>query len=103
MLKKRKSPLDVLFPERDNIRMYHINKPKTVEQITRIPVSGLALDKVVMIDNHSYQYKGQQTIKKQGIKKTIYLFKGVSTSTDREFTVNKAPTFKLVNDVLKMN
>lgn len=103
MLKKRKTPLDVLFPERDNIRMYHINKPKTVEQILNIPVSGIALEKIVMIDNHSYQYKGQQTIKKQGIKKTVYLFQGITTSINKQFTVDKAPTFKLVNDVLKMN
>lgn len=74
-----------------------------METIAVIPVSGLPLDKMVMIENHSYQYKGQQTVKKNGGRKTVYSFKGVSTTIDKEFTVNKAPTFKLVNDILKMN
>lgn len=71
--------------------------------ISIIPISGIALDKVVMIENHSYQYKGQQTVKKQGVKKAVYLFKGVSTSAVKEFTINKAPTFRMVHNVLKMN
>lgn len=103
MLKKRKSPLDVLFAERDGIRMYHISKPKIMNQQPLIPISGIALDNIVMINNHSYQYKGQKTVRKQGIKKTVYLFKGVSTKIDQEINVTKSPTFKLVNDVLKMN
>lgn len=74
-----------------------------METIALIPVSGLPLDKMVMIDNQSYQYKGQQIVKKNGVRKTVYSFKGVSTTIDKEFTVNKAPTFKLVNDILKMN
>ncbi|MEC3875959.1 hypothetical protein [Chryseobacterium salviniae] len=71
--------------------------------ISIIPISGIAIDKVVMIENHSYQYKGQKTVRRQGIKKTVYFFKGVSTSVDKEFYVTKAPTFRLEHNVLKMN
>ena len=56
-----------------------------------------------MIENHSYEYKGQQKVKRNGIKKNIYLFKGVSTTIDKEYNVTKPPTFRLINDVLKMN
>ncbi|MCW3168933.1 hypothetical protein OMO38_10405 [Chryseobacterium sp. 09-1422] len=97
-LKKRKTPLHVLFGEREALK----NK-SNMTTISIIPVSGIAIDQMVKIDNHSYQYKGQQTVKRNGIKKTVYQFKGVSTSVDKEFNVTKAPTFKMVNSVLKMN
>ena len=96
-LRKRKTPLHVLFGEREAL------KNNSMTKISLIPVSGIALDKVVMIENHSYKYKGQKSVKKQGIKKTVYLFQGVSTSVNKEFNVTKAPTFTLVNNVLKMN
>lgn len=103
MLKKRKTPLDVLFAERDGIRMYHISKPKVMNQQPLILISGIAIDSIVMINNHSFQYKGQKTVRKQGTKKTVYHFKGVSTTLDQNINVTRSPTFKLVNDVLKMN
>lgn len=103
MLKKRKTPINALFAEREGIRMYHIIKPQTMNQQSLIPISRITIDEIVMIDKHSYQYKGQKTVRKQGIKKTIYLFKGLSTTVDREFNVTKAPAFKMENKILKMN
>ena len=100
-LKKRRTPIDVLFGERENIRIYPVKN--NFMNTDLIPVSGIKIDQMVMIENHSYQYKGQKTIKKTGVRKTVYFFKGVSTSIDKEFNVTKNPTFKLINDILKMN
>jgi hypothetical protein len=102
VLRKRKTPLSALYPEREALRNNPL-KPLNMETIPIITISALKLDRMVMIDNHSYQYKGQQTVRKNGGKKTVYLFKGVSTTADKQFNVTKAPTFKLVNDILKMN
>lgn len=100
MLRKRKTPLHALFAEREALR----NTPlKKMETLTIIPISGISLNKVVKIDNHSYEYKGQQTVKRSGIKKTVYLFKGISTEVDKEFVVTQAPTFKLVHGILVKN
>lgn len=74
-----------------------------MEAISLIPVSGIKIDTIVRIDNHRYQYKGQQTVKRSGIKKTVYLFKGVSTDIDKEFIVTQAPTFSMVNGYLIKN
>lgn len=101
-LRKRKTPLHVLFGEREALRNNPI-KNKVMTQISIIPISGITVGKMVIIDNHSYQYNGQQTVKKQGIKKSVYQFKGVSTSLDKEYNVTKAPTFRMEKDILKMN
>lgn len=101
-LKKRKTPLHALFGEREALRNQPI-KTNIMADKNLIPISAVALDKIVLIENHSYQFKGQHTVKKQGIKKSVYRFKGVSTSVDKDFAVTKAPTFRLVNDILKMN
>ncbi|WP_155844998.1 hypothetical protein [Chryseobacterium daeguense] len=102
MLKKRKSPLHALFPEREAIRITPINKNK-METIKLIPVSGLPLEKEVKIDGYSYIYKGQHTVKKAGIKKSMYIFKGLNIEFDREFPVTQPPTFKMVNGLLIKN
>lgn len=101
MLKKRKTPLHVLFGEREALKNNPIKNNFMANNL--IPISGLSLNDMVMIENHSYQYTGQHTVKKQNIKKTVYRFKGVSTAVDKDFLVTKAPTFRMEQDILKMN
>ena len=69
-----------------------------------ITISEIKPGKIVLIEKNSYEYRGQEIRKQNGVKKSMYVFKGMSVNHDLTFSVTKPLTFSTTETgVLKMD
>ncbi len=94
MLQKRKTPLDQLFVERDGIRIYPIKNNNMIS------ISQFKIGQEVQIDKDTYTYLGQRTIKKSGIKKSVYFF-CCGPDKSIEYNVTNPPKFMTDGKTIK--
>ncbi len=94
MLQKRKTPLNQLFDEREGIRIYQ------VKNSNMIAISQFKIGQEVQIGKDTYTYMGQRTVKRSGIKKSVYFF---SNGPDKsiEYNVTNPPKFMTDGKTIK--
>jgi len=69
-----------------------------------ITISQIKIGQVVQIGRHPFEYKGQRTEKKKGIKTSVYWFYGTMTEEIKSFNVTSPPTFTILGGgIYKMN